>query len=484
MPPAARHQCRRTASWLCASAVILVLAAAVAPDSAAAGPITLDGSQAHAGSRASAGKPMGWDDASLQPVGGPIAVRGDVLVLDATKGRQLQLTAVRGSNGSTLWDMTVSASDVPPGVPLAPVAIGRTVLAMVSADGSPSDPNVLIEGVDVTSGRVIWKEAETPIVTDAPVACLGGKDFCVAAFTTSGTSTTVTLIDPATGKVNGTVAGPARSMASSRRGNNSGGDLWQTYSQAPTFIQLSASGQVAWQHSVAKIFGGAQYSPNYGWDFSVRGGLDVGSVGYPATSKKLVLDKFKTLGISTTDGSVRWSLPGFYMCGGTLEFLATDVACDYSGSVSQVGSSVKFAHLGLAMKGIDAATGKVTWVLRVKDAQGVMEGTEQGFLDGHRLAVETSNSKWAVLDTADGTTRPAGAGEVFWCQHFPGYKVTAPEGAATDGERISAAVFSGCSARGATSAGIPSTRPGDVGARAGGFFVWPSDRGLRAVPLR
>ena len=38
-------------------------------------------------------------------------------------------------------------------VPLAPVAIGRTVLAMVSADGSPSDPNVLIEGVDVTSGR-------------------------------------------------------------------------------------------------------------------------------------------------------------------------------------------------------------------------------------------------------------------------------------------------------------------------------------------
>ena len=43
-------------------------------------------------------------------------------------------------------------------------------------------------------------------------------------------------------------------------------------------------------------FGGAEYSPNnYGWDFSVRGGLDVGSVGYPATSKKLVLDKFKTL---------------------------------------------------------------------------------------------------------------------------------------------------------------------------------------------
>jgi hypothetical protein len=247
-------------------------------------------------------------------------------------------------------------------------------------------------------------------------------------------------------------------------------------------LQLSPSGKVEWQQMVAEIFGGAQYNPNFGWDFAAGNNIDVGSVGYPETGGKLSLGDFKTVGISAANGDIKWSRPGFFMCGGTLQFLSTAVTCDFSGTVTE-RKPLQFSGLGLSFQGLDPVSGQVVWSEPVADPEAVAEAVPQPFVDGQHFVVQVSRRNWAVLDTADGTTSPVGTGEAFWCEDEPGYKVTAPEGASDNGERSSEPVFSGCSAMGAPAKGLPSSRPSAVGMDADGLFIWLAPTGLRALPL-
>lgn len=432
---------------------------------------------------AAARPPAGWADPSLDVVGGPLPAGPNLLVIDVTSGLELQLSALDPLTGHVRWSTQISASFIPPVVLLQPVVIGTTALVLVPADGNASDPNVDIEGVNIVNGRVKWREKQTPIVTDAPVTCNNGNDFCVAAFGTNQSSTSLALINPSSGHIDTSVTGPARNLGMAPPGSAAKGDLWSTFSAVPTLMQLSPAGKVQWQQTVAKIFGGKQYNPNFGWEFAARGSIEVGSVGYPASGEKLALDEFKTEGISMANGTVRWSLPGFYMCGGDLGFISTDLLCDFSGTVTEK-KSLQFSGLGLSVDGFNPASGKVTWSERATDAQSLVEDAPQPFLDGQHLVVETGNGKWSVVDTEDGRAQPVGANEVFWCEGEPGYKVTAPEGASDNGERTSEPVFAGCTAAGTQAKGLPTTQPPAVGTVADGLFVWLSPSGLRATPLR
>jgi outer membrane protein assembly factor BamB len=435
------------------------------------------------GTAGAAARPAGWSNTTLDVVGGPVVAGGTVLVIDVTARLDLQLSALAPQSGRVLWSTEISPSYTPPVVLVQPVVSGDIALVLRPADGNASDPNMDIEGVDINTGQVKWKQKPTPIVTDAPVTCDGGADFCVAAFASNGTSTTLAYIDAATGQIAATVEGPARNLGMASPGSAAKGDLWSTFSAVPTFMQLSPSGAVSWQEPVAKIFGGKQYNPNFGWEFAARPGIDVGSVGYPTSGDKLDLDEFKTVGISVRNGVVEWSHPGFYMCGGALQFLDTDVICDLSGTVTEQ-KSLQFSGLGLTLEGLDSATGKVVWSLATDGAQAVVEDAPQPFLDDQHMAVHLSSGKWAVLDTANGRTAPVGAGEVFWCEDQPSYKLTAPEGATENGQRSSEPVYFGCTVTGAPAKGLPSSQPAAVGADVDGLFVWLSPKGLQATPAR
>jgi outer membrane protein assembly factor BamB len=419
----------------------------------------------------------------LDVVGGPVVAGGALLVINVTAGLDLQLSALAPRTGRVLWSTEISPSFTPPVVLVQPVVSGDTALVLRPADGNASDPNMHIEGVDVLTGQVKWSEKQTPIVTDAPVTCDGGADFCVAAFAPKGTSTTLAYIDAATGQIATTVEGPARNLGMAPPGSAAKGGLWSTYSAVPTFMQLSPSGDVSWQEPVAKIFGGKQYNPNFGWEFAARPRIDVGSVGYPTSGDKLYLDQFKTVGISVANGEVKWSHPGFYMCGGALQFLDTDVICDLSGTVIEQ-KSLQLSGLGLTLEGLDSATGKIVWSLPTDGAQAVVEDAPEPFLDDQHLVVHLSSRKWALLDTANGQTTRVGAGGIFWCEDQPGYKLTAPEGATENGQRTSEPVFFGCTATGAPAKGLPSSQPASVGADIDGLFVWLTPTGLEAAPAR
>lgn len=212
-------------------------------------------------------------------------------------------------------------------------------------------------------------------------------------------------------------------------------------------------------------------------------GLDVGSVGVTPVGKTEPLDGLKTVGVSASDGTVRWTDPGEYLCGGGLQFLTANVVCRYSGSAEESGNSVTMSGVTMTLEGLNIGTGSITWSKPVLDPQALSLGTNVAFVDGSHLVVRLSGGNQVVLDVRNGQTTPVAANEVFWCEQNPLYNVTTPQGSSEGGQRQSAPVFRACSADGSPVKGLPTTSPSTVGVTAGGLFIWPTPKGLQAASV-
>jgi hypothetical protein len=218
------------------------------------------------------------------------------------------------------------------------------------------------------------------VVSDAPQVCGVDKDFCVA-LATSSTSTTLAIIQAATGTILYGIPGPERSMDVLQPGTATLGSLWQTSASSLTLAQLSPTNQLVWQRPVSQLFGNAEYSPDNSWDFSTRDGLDVGSLGLQPDGTKFSLHQYKNIAISVTSGNVVWQVPGWYDCFGNLGFLAPALVCDFSGDIIHLLGRSTFFGLGLTFKGIDITNGRTVWAEPVGNARFLLLGGSTPFLD-------------------------------------------------------------------------------------------------------
>lgn len=425
------------------------------------------------------GSASGWDD-SLHVVGGPVASGQVAVVLNVNPSHELEISGIQPTNGSVLWSYPFSASAITPGVAFLPIAIGSTVLVATPASGTGS-PLVRVEGVESSTGKVLWTISQPVVLSDAPVVCAAGRYFCLPILG-SPTTTGLLAVDPSTGKPVGSVLGPARSMAVAPLGTTNDSALWETSDSTPTFVQTSSAGQKVWTASVASLFGGKQYDPDYGWDFLVKGPLDIGSVGIAPTGNTLQAGSYKTIGISVASGSVEWSVPGYYMCGGGLQFISVDLVCRFSGSFHHNGSSVTTSGLNLTLEGLDASRGTTTWSERVLNAKALSLGTNVAFTDGTHVVVQLPSKERVLLNAQNGSVAPVSSNQLYWCEQVPMFKVNAPSVALVNGKRASQPVFKTCSASGSPESGQPSTTPSFVGLRLDGRFIWPTPTGLKAIP--
>jgi hypothetical protein len=423
--------------------------------------------------------PNGWSDQSLHVVGGPIVSDGVAVVLNVTPGRELEITGVDPSDGSVIWSHPFSASQITPGVAFSPVAIGNTVLGLSPADGS-RNPEVTVEGLDAATGSTMWTVPQPLVLSDAPVACASGQYFCIPAFVTTD-STALVALAPSSGSMVGAAQGPLRNMGVAPSGIPNSSDLWQSDASTPTFVQTSTTGQLAWTHTVAS--GGSQFNPSYGWDFIVNSQLDIGSVGIALIGKSQPLGDFKTIGVSTSTGSVAWSVPGYFLCGGGLQFLTSDLVCRYTGTAELKGQKETMTGVKLTLAGLNPASGATTWTQQVLNAQALSLGTNVAFSDGTHMVVELRSGKRVVLDVQSGGVSSLASGDSFWCEQVPTYKVDTATAASSHGERVSEPVFIPCSASGKPVQKLPATNPSTVGVIGGGMFIWPTPGGLQGAAL-
>jgi hypothetical protein len=196
------------------------------------------------------------------------------------------------------------------------------------------------------------------------------------------------------------------------------------------------------------------------------------------------LDSFKTVGISVSTGSVSWSVPGYFLCGGGLQFLTTDLVCRYTGTAHEKGGKETMAGVDLTLEGFNPVSGATTWTERVLDAQALSVGTNIAFSDGAHMVVRLLSGKRVVLDVQSGSRAAPSHDESFWCEQIPTYKVEGASASSAEGMRASEPVFRPCSASGQPVHNLPITGPSTVGVTSAGRFIWPTPEGLQGAQAR
>ncbi len=423
----------------------------------------------------------GWVNSSLKVVGTPTTGGGRILVVNLASDRQLQLTAVDPSNGTPTWSQPFSPSAVTQGVYFGPIVAQGVALDLDPATAA-SNPNVTVKGISVATGKVLWSVPDPAVLSDPPDVCLDSQYFCLPVYV-DATTTALVAVNVTTGQLSGALRGPQRLMSPTTTGTVNDGGLWQTDDTTPTFTEVSPTGQRVWSASVASLFGGAQYDPNYGWAFNAKDGLDIGSVGVTPSGKTEDLTLSKTVGISSSDGSVQWAVPGDYICGGGLQFLTSDVVCRYSGSAVATSPTSGTISGSLVLQGIDPTTGATTWTRQVLQPTNLSDGANVPFADGTHVVVLLPNGHRGVLNTETGRVAAPQPNQVFWCEHLPTYHVTAMSGITGSGVRAGTPTFSACAADGHPTTGQPLATVSSVGVTVDGHFVWPGPTGLQAVSV-
>lgn len=425
-----------------------------------------------------AGSSAAWSDATLHVVGGPVVAENMLLVLNVTAQRELEMSGVNPTTGAVTWSHPYSPSQITLGAAFTPIAIGNTALVLAPS-AALSDPVVLVEGVNVDSGQVMWKFQQLVDVSDAPVVCGDGEYFCFPAFS-SATTTELVTVNPVTGGVVEVLPGPNRSVGVAVTGATNVSGLWQTDAKTETLMQTSPDGKRLWARTVTSLFGGSQFATDYGYDFLDTRNLDIGTVGVKPVGTAESLSEVETVGIVPTSGVVKWRAPGSIFCTGSLQFLAPLVTCNFTGKATIGTTSLNLNGVTLTLTGISASTGKTTWSQRVANVKALSIGTNVAFSDESHVVVETLAKKWVLLDAKNGSVSAISPNEAFWCEQTPLYKVVAIQGEADSGSRVSEPVFAGCSKTGSLVSTRPSTTPSTVGVEIGNRFIWSSPKGLRS----
>ena len=415
--------------------------------------------------------PSGAPMSTLHVVGPPEGVGDRVVLLDLTKSHQVELSAVDASSHRVVWSRPFVVDGITGGQIVAPAVVHDVVVDLAPTGGINSG-QAIVTGINVENGSTVWTLPGSLSVSDAPYVCGSGSSVCVAG-TVSGGSADLLIVDAADGVLVNSVPNMERAI---------GTNLYQTGDDAPTFTQITESGQVAWTKPVASVFGPG-FDPDNGWNIDAIGSLNVGSVGPPMNGNSFDLSTYETAGFSQASGQVVWTDPGLYQCMGTLEFLTPPVLCQLHGTVTEGSSDQQPTYSGVTadLAGFNPATGAILWRQPIGDGTDLVDG-DVSLLDDSHVVVTSPTGSPEVLDSANGTVTPVASGRVFWCLTFPPPYDVGPAASATQqqNEHQGTAFAGGCSADGMPVSQLPSTSPDAVGTTADGWFFWPTAHGLQA----
>jgi len=407
----------------------------------------------------------------MKVLGGPVDASGQLLVINVTAQRTLQLTGIDPSTQTPTWQTPYSASEITLGQTFNPVSINGVAIDLAPT-GAAGDPTVQVKGVDVASGNVAWTANVTGVVSDAPATCINDQYFCFS-FKPVGTSTYgagLMEISAANGSVLRVIPNSQRAL---------GTNLYETTATTPAVMQISSAGTVLWTKSQASIFGELAHNSSGGWNIDVIGSMNVGSLGLTSTTSGYDMSHFSTTGFPVATGVPSWSTQGMYNCMGSLEFLTSPVICKANGTVSAPtgNAAPDFSKVTLTLEGFNADSGAITWSQPVTNVEPLLINKGVILYDGNHIVVSVDGNA-RVLDTSNGSLARPGTGQLFWCASNPDLAVIAPPGFSAGNFRTASNHYTPCSVSGTTSSTTPQQQPAQVGVTLNGKFFWPTSGGI------
>jgi outer membrane protein assembly factor BamB len=429
----------------------------------------LAGTMATAAPAAAVTQTSSFSTTPLHLVGGPVAAEGAAVVITADASHNLHVEGVAPDTGRVLWSHPYSMSAIIPGLAPTLYVVDNNIVDLVPVN-RPSDALVDVEGVNATTGTVVWHGPQHILVSDVPAPCEQRKYFCLLGYN-GNASTAMAILNPVTGTAVGTVQGPATAVDL---------DLYLTDAQTPTLEALSPMGTVAWSKTIDQLFGGPGYNPLNGWDFLAFGGTEIATAGATNADHSNGLDDAKTVGVSLATGATEWSLPGQFQCGGTIAFITPPLDCRFTGTVAtprQKKFPQSYKGLHLSLQGYDAATGQVTWTQPVRNV-GALGNGDASFLDATHLLVQLPSGQDALLNAVSGKTAAVPARQALWCSTNGLFRVDEEKTINNAELRAEGTRFAPCTAAGKPATTIPASTPSGVGVTVDGVFLWPSPHGL------
>ncbi|HEY1828278.1 MAG TPA: hypothetical protein VGF87_09660 [Acidimicrobiales bacterium] len=407
---------------------------------------------------------------NIDVVGGPVAAEGAAVVITTDAKDAMHLEGIAPNTGKVLWSHPYSMSAINPGESPS-IAILDNIVVDLIPSGATTSPFVIVDGVNATTGTIIWHAHYASVLTDPPMPCGHKHAFCIVGFN-SNTSTLMDVLNPSDGTVLTQDPNAYRSLDT---------DLYETDSNTPALEEISAYGNVLWSQTVQSLFGSG-YDPSYGWDFTDLNGTEVGTIGPVADDHSLHLDNTETIGLSLTNGDKMWTLPGQFQCEGTLIFENTPFLCHFSGTLGKVPAAKNpfaqsYKGLHLTLQGFNTSTGAVTWTQPVANLADMVEGPTP-FTDPSHLVIELASGKRVLLNTNTGKTTPTNSKTVYWCSSLQLFKVKESKQLNPQQMRVEGNLYQPCSANGSSSSKLPAVSPSTMGVTVDGVFLWSSPHGL------
>lgn len=367
---------------------------------------------------------VAWTVRTPRVVAQPVVV-GDVVVALGTRGRNLLLFGVSMRSGEVLWEEPASPGDVVPGIAVSPAVIGDTVVFF-----RPDRRARLLARLVALDGTGRQRWQSDPFYFESPPdRCFDDRDVCVDARATRADESRPLRFDLDSGAMREETSAPEGSRPVGPKG------LVDLGVRGPEFLARLRPGGLAWRVPLAEAFSD-QHSTDQGWHFEHFPDADayVGSVGAvidvadDAASVTYDLANVATAGLDAATGRVLWKEPGTqFLCFGTASPAAEDdtnyeafvppVRCRYRGMATfrRDSDDATFEGLDVVLEGFDVRTGATTWSVALGALESWVYGDELPPVAGNTSLVVRQSAGATVIDVLTGATRPVGDDEIVWC---------------------------------------------------------------------
>jgi hypothetical protein len=352
-------------------------------------------------------------------------------------------------------------------------------LALLPGDPGVDDGlGVELAGIDVATGKLLWRLPGSFVVLDPPTACPGSTEdwwFCLVLSSSAKSELMLVALDAVSGRVESEISGVTRRLADG---------LYESGGSISHLVRISFPQGVLWSKSLDAELGSSDYDIDYGWTIDAVGGDYLVSVQARPTAGTSQLTVALTAAIDALTGEVRWREPGSYRCGGAVP-INEPFACLETGTLHLSGKTAAptlSPDATATIIGFDPLTGRPRWKLELaRDVLGPFIAGTGYAVSGTRILVRLTGraTRPELLDLATGALSPAQPRELFWCPQLPTFDEQYPGG--PDVQRDGVTTWFACTVSGSFVEGVAPVSP-SVGILAGGHFIVALAGQLKGLP--
>lgn len=416
-----------------------------------------------------------WVLDGYTPVSAPEATDDGFVLYALNQDDELEAIGVAAATGEVRWHYPANHSLIITGVGLSiEVGFGLAVFLAMDSRENAEQGWVKVSGVDATTGEQRFLHHNYMRVGTHPRLCNDESQFCLMARYDQQTRWVV---------LNRGLSAVAEVPTDDTRLISDG---LVPANDATELVRLAAGGEL-WRRPVRELFGGADVSPDQGWNIERGGGRYVGTlsgaswVEGPEEVYRFDLTGTAMAAFDEATGDPIWAEPATRTCASSHFTLEHPLRCRWTGQAVSEAGEVRLEG-EVTVEGFDPATGAATWSWDAGAVLGMFLHDESVRQVDDTIYLVTTESGVVVLDVATGERQPApDPSPPGWCServsHEPAIKVSY-----LDFNDLYVTEWWPCDAEGER-VDLPVTTPEFAGATAGDVFAYVVDGHLRAVTI-